>query len=67
MGANKDPKRALYMRRYRHGLSTMKAALARLRTRRLDMRFGVNKAIVQWRNNLVRDLGGLMRLALSKQ
>jgi len=45
-------------RNYRHGLSRMKKAVSRLGSRAIDGRYRVSKALAQWRNELIQDLGG---------
>src|SRR5262245_6015295 len=44
--------------RLSHGLKSMKNALIRSKQVRLDMRFRLGKALVQWKVDLVEDLGG---------
>lgn len=42
----------------RHGLNKLKRAIYGLDTRRLDRRYKVGRALADWRDALVRDLGG---------
>jgi hypothetical protein len=54
MGASKAEKQ----RRYRHGLATLKAGVSKLGSRAIDGRYRVARALAQWRQELINDLGG---------
>jgi len=43
----------------KHGLTAMKSALSKPGARAIDGRTKIGKALLQWRNELVEDLGGV--------
>ena len=43
----------------KHGLTAMKAALSKPGVRAIDRRTKIGRALLQWRNELVEDLGGV--------
>jgi hypothetical protein len=43
----------------KHGLTAMKAALSKPGARAIDRRTKIGRALLQWRNELIEDLGGM--------
>jgi len=61
VGANdkeKRAKKATHMRHYRHELSTLRRAVTKLGSFRIDKRYRIGRALVQWQRELIADLGG---------
>src|SRR5215468_955296 len=61
MGASdkeKQEKKATHMRHYRHELSTLRRAVTKLGSFRIDKRYRIGRALVQWQRELIADLGG---------
>ncbi len=54
-------------RNTQHGLSLMKRALKEHGTRALDRRTRVSKALDQWRDQLISDLGGAERISTQQR
>jgi hypothetical protein len=54
IGANKAERKRIY----RSGLAKMKAGITKLGSRAIDGRYRVSRALVQWRKDLINDLGG---------
>jgi hypothetical protein len=50
----------------KHGLTTMKKAVKELGTRAIDRRTSIGKALMEWRNEIIRDLGGEECISASK-
>ena len=43
----------------KHGLTAMKSALSKPGARAIDRRTKIGRALLQWRNELIEDLGGV--------
>jgi hypothetical protein len=43
----------------KHGLTAMKSALSKSGARAIDRRAKIGRALLQWRNELIEDLGGV--------